>query len=444
MSSWKKVKLSEIIESINTGLDAIRRAPIVDFSTDIRCLRIQDISQNKDFNNWGFTEVKDIDYQKFQLKKDDIIMARTCSTGICFLVKNDLSAVFNNGLARIRVNSLKVDPKYLFYVFKSSDFKGYIDGISGGTSVQLNMKIGDLSKYEFHLPPLDIQKKIATYLSILDDKIQLNTQINQTLEQIAKAIFKSWFIDFDPVKAKAEAKAQDSTDEQANIAAMSMISGKSPDQLNAHKQTNPTDYQQLLELAQAFPSEFEEIDGVEVPKGWEITNFGAVSECFDKKRIPLSKRQREQKIGNIPYYGATSVMDYVNEAIFNDIYLLIGEDGSVLKDDGTPFIQYIWGESWVNNHAHVLKGKDCVSTEHLMLFMSLTNIRSYITGAVQMKLNQANMNRIPFIKATNEINILFSKYISSFYEQIRFFSDENKNLMKVRDLLLPKLLSGEI
>ena len=81
----------------------------------------------------------------------------------------------------------------------------------------------------------------ANFLFDIDQKIQLNTQINQTLEQIAQAIFKSWFIDFDPVKAKAEAKAQGATDEQANIAAMSVISGKSADQLNAYKQTNPTE-----------------------------------------------------------------------------------------------------------------------------------------------------------------------------------------------------------
>ncbi|WP_160440966.1 hypothetical protein [Glaesserella parasuis] len=93
MSSWKKVTLEDISESINTGLDAIRRAPIVDFETDIKCLRIQDISQNKPIESWGFTEVKNTDYSKFRLMKDDIIMARTCSTGICFLAKQDLPAV---------------------------------------------------------------------------------------------------------------------------------------------------------------------------------------------------------------------------------------------------------------------------------------------------------------------------------------------------------------
>ncbi|WP_052286176.1 hypothetical protein [Methanococcoides burtonii] len=88
-----------------------------------------------------------------------------------------------------------------------------------------------------------------------------------------------------------------------------------------------------------------------------------------------------------------------NKSIFDGIYLLLGEDGSVLKDDGSPFIQYIWGKSWVNNHAHVLQGTNNVSTEHLMLFMQNQNISVYVTGAVQLKLNQKNMNSIPFINA---------------------------------------------
>tara|TARA_B100000965_G_scaffold296597_1_gene254808 strand:- start:33 stop:461 length:429 start_codon:yes stop_codon:yes gene_type:complete len=140
ISDWKEVKLEDVVERINTGLDAIRRAPIVSYPTPIKCLRIQDISQNKSISNWGFTEVKDLDYQNYKLRKGEIIMARTCSTGINYLVKKDLNAVFNNGLARLRVKKGLIDPKFLFYRFRSSSFINYINGISGGTSVQLNMR----------------------------------------------------------------------------------------------------------------------------------------------------------------------------------------------------------------------------------------------------------------------------------------------------------------
>jgi len=444
MSDWQTVTLEDVTESINTGLDAIRRAPIVEHETNLRCLRIQDISQNKPFEKWGYTEVKDSDFKKFQLVPNDIIMARTCSTGICYLVKKELPAVFNNGLARIRLKIEKVDPQFIYYIFKSKHFSGYIDGISGGTSVQLNMKIGDLLKYQFNLPPLSGQKEIARILSDLDKKIELNTQINQTLEQIAQALFKSWFVNFDPVRAKVQALSDGLSLEQAELAAMQAISGKTPEELTALSQAEPDRYAELAETAKAFPCEMVEVDGVEMPKGWEYCSFGDVSECFDSKRIPLSKQQREKRKGNIPYYGATSVMDYVDEAIFDDIYLLVGEDGSVLKEDGTPFTQYIWGKSWVNNHAHILKGRNGISTEHLMIFIQQTNISAYITGAVQLKLNQKNMNSIPFLKANNKINVFFAEYIEYLYEKIRKNLDENKILETARDLLLPRLLNGEI
>ena len=182
-----------------------------------------------------------------------------------------------------------------------------------------------------------------------------------------------------------------------------------------------------------------------IPKGWEILSVGKVSSCFDNRRIPLSRKQRECKQpGAIPYYGATSIMDYINEYIFNDIFLLIGEDGSVVKEDGSPFTQYIWGQTWVNNHAHVLQGAFGISTEHLMLFLQSQNIRSYTTGAVQLKINQKNMNSIPFLFAANRINKSFTSIIDPLYERIRKLSESNKKLYKIQDALLPRLLSGEI
>jgi len=142
MSEWQAVKLDEVVRTANTGLDAIQRAPICEEDTGIKCLRIQDISQAKPFAKWGNARVKDTDFAKAQLLPDDLIMARTCSPGIVYLVKQRLSAVFNNGLARIRPNTDKTNSLFLYYLFKSPDFIGHIYGISGGTSVQLNMNWG--------------------------------------------------------------------------------------------------------------------------------------------------------------------------------------------------------------------------------------------------------------------------------------------------------------
>lgn len=222
---------------------------------------------------------------------------------------------------------------------------------------------------------------------------------------------------------------------------MRAISGKTDAELDQMPREH---HDQLAATAALFPDAMEESELGEIPKGWEVSDFGSVSVCFDKNRIPLSKRQRENKKGNIPYYGATSVMDYVDEHIFDDIYLLLGEDGSVLKPDGSPFVQYIWGKSWVNNHAHVLQGANGVSTEQLMIFISMQNISAYVTGAVQLKLNQKNMNSIPFVKADDEVNRRFSEIIAPFFAQYRLLVEEVRGLALLRDTLLPKLLSGEL
>lgn len=137
-------------------------------------------------------------------------------------------------------------------------------------------------------------------------------------------------------------------------------------------------------------------------------------------------------------------MDFVDDFIFDGIYLLLGEDGSVIKEDGTPFVQYVWGKCWVNNHAHVLQGAGSVSTEQLMLFIDRKNIAAYVTGAVQLKLNQKNMSSIPFLKASDEINSKFLEFITPLYEEFRKNTEQSHTLAQLRDTLLPKLISGEL
>lgn len=318
------------------------------------------------------------------------------------------------------------------------------------TTAQPTFNLSDVANLPIPWPPEYIRNEISNKAIPFEQKIETNRHINQTLEQIAQAIFKSWFVDFEPVKAKIAAR-------EALIADYQTRSGKAPSPqeiAEVEKQAAiaaiagagdiiPT--VQLQTLADLFPNQLVESELGEIPEGWEVKSFGDVSTCFDSKRVPLSKKKREEKKpGDIPYYGATSVMDYVNEWIFDDIYLLLGEDGSVVKDDGSPFVQYIWGKSWVNNHAHVLQGKAGVSTEQLMLFMQSQNIASYVTGAVQLKLNQKNMNSIPFFDAGEELNTFFYQVIEPFYSAIRNNSDEIEVLSHTRDILLPKLLSGEI
>jgi len=196
MSEWQECKIGDVVLTANTGLDAIKRAPIVDKDTGIKCLRIQDVSQNKKYEDWGFTEVEPRNFEKFQLNKNDIIVARTgASIGVNKIIKDDLNAVLNNGLIRIRTNEELCDSKYLFFNFRTSNYNAFIESISDGTSTQPNMQINALLSYEISIPPLSEQKAIAAVLSSLDDKIDLLHRQNLTLEAMAETLFRQWFIE---------------------------------------------------------------------------------------------------------------------------------------------------------------------------------------------------------------------------------------------------------
>jgi len=302
------------------------------------------------------------------------------------------------------------DNDFAYYLTRWEGVRQYAISQMTGSSGRQRVPTGALRHLEVPLPPLDEQRAIAHILGTLDDKIELNWQMNLTLEAIARAIFKSWFVDFDPVRAKAE--------------------GREPGLSK--------------EIADLFPDEFEESEIGEIPKGWKIAELGDVVEILDSRRVPLSARERAKRQGPYPYYGAAGVLDHVDEYLFEGVHVLMGEDGSVIDENDHPFVQYVWGQFWVNNHAHVLRGTSGISNEYLFLFLKQVNIRPYVTGAVQPKLNQRNLKSIPFVKPTQNICTVFSNLTDALFARLRSNTDECVTLSRLRDTLLPKLISGEL
>lgn len=118
---------------------------------------------------------------------------------------------------------------------------------------------------------------------------------------------------------------------------------------------------------------------------------------FDRLRKPLSSREREKRKGPYPYYGAACVFDYVDDYLFDGNYILLGEDGTVINEDGTPVLQRISGKTWVNNHAHVLRNSEIIDFDYLYYALKNSNFTSVVTGAVQPKISQANMNSVKIL-----------------------------------------------
>lgn len=174
--------------------------------------------------------------------------------------------------------------------------------------------------------------------------------------------------------------------------------------------------------------------------GSEEVKLSRIVKFEDSKRIPLNSRDRACRQGPFPYYGAASVMDYVDDYIFDGPRILLGEDGTVVTSDGHPVLQYVWGKYWVNNHAHVLRPSGAYSLESIYMALSMASASRLVTGAVQPKINQRNLGNLSVLMPAPD-SLGFLKPIFSSY---RTRIEENRRLDNLRDSLLPKLMSGEI
>lgn len=273
------------------------------------------------------------------------------------------------------------DPDFVYYLVCSSYVRDPAVKSMVGTSGRQRVQTDVVQNLEIEFPPLNVQRQIGRLLGGIDDKIGLNKAINKNLYEQAQLLFKSRFFDID--------------------------------------------YDNL-------------------PAGWHIGTVEEIIELHDSKRIPLSGPARQKMEKKYPYYGATSLMDYVDNYIFDGIYLLLGEDGTVVDAKGFPILQYIYGQFWVNNHAHILTGKSGYSVEELYLFFSLTNIQNIVTGAVQQKISQQNLKKVPAIVPSIDALKEFDDIIQPMFTQIRNLRDENESLSALRDSLLPQLMSGEL
>ena len=152
---------------------------------------------------------------------------------------------------------------------------------------------------------------------------------------------------------------------------------------------------------------------------------------FDRKRKPLSGRQRENMKGIYPYYGAACIFDYINDYIFDGEYILLGEDGTVINSDGTPVLQRISGKTWVNNHAHVLKNSEIIDFDYLYYVLKNANFSGAVTGAVQPKISQANMNAVEVnIHTDLRDQIKVASILKSLDDKIELNNKINDNLLQ--------------
>ena len=276
-------------------------------------------------------------------------------------------------------NKEELDPEYLMLWFSRPEFDRYARYKSHG-SVREIFDWNELCMVELPVPDIEKQRKIVKAYKTITDRIALKQKINDNLLDSVQAIFRSWFVDYDP------------------------------------------------------------FDGV-CPSNWETGCVEDIAEFFDSMRKPLSSLERTDMERIYPYYGAVSIVDYVDDYIFDGEYLLVSEDGIyVVDENGHPLIQHISGKFWANNHAHILKGKSGFNEDSLYLFLANTNMAPIVTGAAQPKINQANLKSFPITIPDSETMLKFNNIIQPFFDQRLTNESEIKKLEALQSLLLTRLV----
>ena len=267
-------------------------------------------------------------------------------------------------------------PEFLNLHIKRDEFARHCDYIGLGSAREY-CRFANIAEFDIKIPPIEVQREIVQADRHIKRRIRLNEQMIEKQEATAQALYRKTFVD--------------------------------------------------------------NIDKENLPKGWRMGTLSEVADCFDYKRRPLAAYDRLGMEKKYPYYGAASLMDYVDNYIFDGTYILMGEDGTVINEDNTPVIQYVSGKFWVNNHAHILKGINGFDENLLYLILKHSKVNEYVTGGVQAKINQENMMSIPVLIPTSGIVCEIKTNLCPIFDSIQIGKQENEKLTELQSLLLAKM-----
>jgi type I restriction enzyme S subunit len=274
-------------------------------------------------------------------------------------------------------------------------------------------------------------------LVVLDKKIELNRQINQTLEAMAQAIFKSWFVDFDPVKAKVAVLENGGTQAEAELAAMEVISGKTVQELEAMQAQHPDQYQQLQQTASLFPDAMQHSELGEIPIGWEVKFLKDVCSIAYGKNLPTNKLNEF----GYPVFGGNGVIGFFDKFLYQEPMTLVAcrgaASGKVLRS--LPF-SFVTNNSLVINHSE----KGCLTQNFVENSLKLAGLENYTTGSAQPQMTIANMDAVQILNPSHDVIKSYELITEPLLKLVLQNNQEGKTLSELRDTLLPKLLSGEL
>ncbi len=295
------------------------------------------------------------------------------------MYENDSPAIMSPAYVLFEVSRPdEMLPEYMELWFKRAEFDREASFYAVG-GVRGSLDWEDFCKMKLPVPSIDEQRKIVHDYKVITDRIEVLRKINEKHSSIMDILYNSWFIQYNP------------------------------------------------------------FDG-QCPVDWRVGKLEDIAEFYDYLRKPLSGEERENMKKIYPYYGAISIVDYVEDYIFDGSYVLLSEDGvNIIDEKGHPALQFIHGKVWVNNHAHVLKGQNGFSDASLYVFLSHTQMQTIVTGAAQPKINQENLRSFPITIPSQTVINDFNKIVDSIFAQMIENNDEIRVLEKVLNLFSNQL-----
>lgn len=425
-SEWPIVPVADCCDLI---VDCVNKtAPIVEGATPFRMIRTTNVRN-------GFidlTDCKFVDEDTFRIwtrrakvLDGDVILTREAPIGEVGLVRGTQNIFLGQRLMQYRANRSLLDSRFLCYAFLSPKLQHQFGAHEGSGSVVSHIRVGDCSKFKVPLPPLSVQKEIASLLGSIDERVLLLRQTNATLESIAQALFKSWFIDFDPVRAKAE--------------------GREPEGMDAT-------------TAALFPAEFVESELGLLPKGWAVQPIGELVEAVggstpDTKNEAFWEPAVHHWTSPKDLSGATApvLLDTerkVSEAGLAKISSGLLPVGTLLMSSRAPIGYLSLSQVPVAiNQGYIAMPPGGRLPPVYMYFwcqLNMDAIKGRANGSTFMEISKKAFRPIPALVPSPEVVKRFHDFAAAVFSRVTANERHARALAELRNTLLPRLISGKL
>ncbi len=378
----EKVTLKDICEDIQYGYTTSAENEEV----GPKFLRITDIVPDLiDWRSVPYCKIKEKEFNKYVLHDGDIVIARTGTTGYAKYLKNPPRAVFASYLIRIKIKD-GIDKRFIGHIVQSQIYKDFIKMILGGT-VQPSANAQVLTSFPILLPDITIQKKIASILSAYDDLIENNTRRIQILEEMAQLIYREWFVNF---------------------------------RFPGHEKVK-----------------FVNSKLGKIPEGWEVLPLGEVFDVKYGKNLPL---REIRKTGKYPVYGASGIIGFYDDNVEQEKVALV-----TCRGNGSGTVWRTRGPAFITNNSFRIKPKfSHINYFYTELLLKNSDILRSLGGSAQPQITIESISYVPLLIARKEVIERFIDLVKDIPIFIDKLYEKNENLKTTRDLLLPKLISGEL